>query len=124
MAEQEKSLFENLIAGPSGWPEAYHQLLQLIGVRGAILSILLVAALFVWWKWEDIVKRPGVKRTLVQFTRKPIPKAPTGRLSIAVAHLEHDKHQEQENLLLDELRQSKVLRQYWLIARWNGPPRH
>jgi hypothetical protein len=106
MAEQEKSLSENL-AVPSGWPEAYHQLQQLIGVRGAILSILLVAALFVWWKWEDIVKRPGVNRTLVRFTRKPIPKAPTGRLSIAVAHLEHDKHQEQENLLLDELRQSE-----------------
>jgi len=55
MAEPAKSLFENLIAGPSGWPEAYHQLQQLISARGAILFILLAAALLVWWKWEEIV---------------------------------------------------------------------
>jgi hypothetical protein len=58
MAEVEKNPFENLIAGPSGWPEAYHQLQQFVGARGAILFILLAAALFVWWR--DIVKRPGV----------------------------------------------------------------
>jgi hypothetical protein len=33
MAEVEKSPFENLIAGPSRWPEAYHQLQQFIGAR-------------------------------------------------------------------------------------------
>jgi hypothetical protein len=61
MAEPEKSPFENLIAGPSGWPEAYHQMQQLIGARGAILFILFAAALLVWWKWEEIVKRPWIK---------------------------------------------------------------
>jgi hypothetical protein len=33
MVEVEKSPFENLIAGPSGWPDAYHQLRQVIGAR-------------------------------------------------------------------------------------------
>jgi hypothetical protein len=90
MAEVEKSPFENLIAGPSGWPEAYHQLQQLIGARGAILFILFAAALFVWWKWEDIIKRPGVERFIGRFKRSAIPTATTGRLAIAVAHLARD----------------------------------
>jgi hypothetical protein len=105
MAEVEKSLFENLIAGPSGWPEAYHQLQQLIGARGAIAFLLLAAVLFVWWKSEDIVKRPGVKRFVKRLKRKPIPAAPAGHLTIAVAHLDNDEVQEHERLLLDELLQ-------------------
>ena len=105
MAEPEKSPFENLIAGPSGWPDAYHQLQQLIGARGAIPFLLLAASLFVWWKWEDIVKRPGVERVIGRFERSAIPAAPAGHLTMAVAHLARDKDREHENLLLDELRQ-------------------
>jgi hypothetical protein len=105
MAEVEKSPFENLIAGPSGWPEAYHQLQQLIGAGGAIPFLLLAAALFVWWKWEDIVKRPGVERFIERRKRSAIPTAPAGRLAIAVAHLAKDKDREHEALLLDELGQ-------------------
>jgi hypothetical protein len=105
MAQVEKSPFENLIAGPPGWPEAYHQLQQLIGARGAIPFLLLAAALFVWWKWEDIVKRPGVARFIGRFKRSAIPTAPAGRLTVAVAHLDKDKDREHETLLLDELRQ-------------------
>jgi hypothetical protein len=104
MAELEKSPFENLIAGPSGWPEAYHQLQQLIGARGAILFLLLAAALFVWWKWEDIVKRPGIEPLTNWLKRKPILVAPAGRITIAVARLGNDKEREHEKLLLDELR--------------------
>ena len=105
MAEVEKSPFENLIAGPSGWPEAYHQLQQLIGARGAIAFLLLAAVLFAWWKWEDIVKRPGVERFIGRFKRSAIPTAPAGHLTIAVANLARDKDREHETLLLDELRQ-------------------
>jgi tetratricopeptide (TPR) repeat protein len=104
MAEVEKSPFENLIAGPSGWPEAYHQLQQLIGARGAISFLLLAAAFFVWWKWEDIVKRPGVERFIGRFNQSAIPTAPAGHLTIAVAHLDNDEDQEHKKLLLDELR--------------------
>jgi hypothetical protein len=103
MAEVEKSPFENLIAGPSGWPEAYHQLQQFVGARGAILFILLAAALFVWWRWEDIVKRPGVGGVIGHFNRVAIPVAPTGRLTIGVARLGNDKDREHEKLLLAEL---------------------
>ncbi|MGC2221197.1 MAG: hypothetical protein WA624_01940, partial [Methylocella sp.] len=98
-----KSPFENLIAGPSGWPEAYHQLQQLIGARGAIPFLLLAAALFVWWKWEDIVKRPGVERFIAHLKRSAIPTAPAGHLTIAVARLDNDEEQEHEKLLLDDL---------------------
>lgn len=87
MAELEKSPFENLIAGPSGWPDAYHQLQQLIGARGALVFILFAAALLVWWKWEEIFKRPWIKPLFDWFTRKPIPVASAGHLTIAVAHL-------------------------------------
>ena len=103
MAEIEKSPFENLIAGPSGWPDAYHQLQQLIGARGAILFLLLAAVLFVWWKWEDIVKRPGVEQFIGRFKRSAIPVVPPGRLTIGVARLGNDKDREHEKLLLDEL---------------------
>ncbi len=105
MAEVEKSPFENLIAGLSGWPEAYHELQKLIGARGAIPFVLLAAALFVWWKWEDFVKRPGVERFIGRVKRSAIQTAPAGRLAIAVAHLGKDKDREHETLLLDELRQ-------------------
>jgi hypothetical protein len=105
MAEVEKSPFENLIAGPSGWPEAYHQLQQFIGARGAILFILIAAALLVWWKWEEIVKRPWVKWFIERLTRRKIKRARAELLTIAVARLDNDKDREHETLLLDELRQ-------------------
>ena len=104
MAEPAKSPFENLIVGPSGWPEAYHQLQQLIGARGAILFILFAAALLVWWKWEEIVKRPWIKPAIERFKRTAIDKAPAGVLTIAVAHLQDDDGQKQEKLLLDEFK--------------------
>jgi tetratricopeptide (TPR) repeat protein len=104
MGEGEKSPFENLIAGPSGWPVAFEQLRQLAGARGAILFLLLAAVLFVWWKWEDIVKRPGVERFIGWFNkREVIPIAPAGHLTIAVAKLGDDKDDEHSKLLLDEL---------------------
>ncbi|MGQ0444111.1 MAG: hypothetical protein ACT4O2_03020, partial [Beijerinckiaceae bacterium] len=104
MAEPEKSIFENLIAGPSGWPEAYDQLQQLIGARGALLFVLFAATLLVWWKWEEIVKRPWIKPAIERFKRSAIPRAPADRLTIAVAQLDNDQDQEHETLLVDELR--------------------
>jgi hypothetical protein len=104
MSDGGKSPFENLIAGPSVWPAAYHQLQELIGVRGAIPFLLLAAALFVWWKWEGIAKRPGVERFIKWLKREAVPTAPTGRLTIGVARLSNAKDREHEKLLLDELR--------------------
>jgi len=59
----------------------------------------------VWWKWEDIVERPGVRRLIKLLTQPPIQTVPAGQLTIAVAHLEDDRNRRQEKLLLDELRQ-------------------
>jgi hypothetical protein len=108
MAEVEKSPFENLITGPSGWPEAYHQLQQLTGARGAILFILIAAALLILWKWEAIVKPPGIKWLIERLKRRRIPEAPAGRFTIAVAHLARDNERlEHERVLLDELQDKR-----------------
>ena len=72
-------------------------------VRAAI-AFLPPCRRFVWWQWEDIVRRPEVKRFIKRLKRKPIPAALAGRLTIAVAHLDNDKDREHESLLLDELR--------------------
>jgi hypothetical protein len=103
MAEVEKSPFENLIAGPSGWPEAYHQLQQLIGARGAILLLLLAAALFLVWNRKEINERLGIGTIVKHFKREAVPTARAGYLTIAIARLGNDKVEEHGKLLLDEL---------------------
>jgi hypothetical protein len=103
MAETEKSIWENITAGPSSWPEAYFQMRQLIGARGAILLLAVAVILLVWWKWEDIAKRPGVNWVISRFRRKAIPLASVDHLTIAVARLANDKDREHETLLVDEL---------------------
>jgi hypothetical protein len=60
---------------------------------------------FVLLKWKVIKELPGIEPLTKRLKRKPIPIARAGRLTIAVAHLEDSKDQEQEKLLLDELTQ-------------------
>jgi hypothetical protein len=102
-----KSILENILAGPSGWPQAYHQLQQVIGARGAILFLLLAAALFVWWKWERVKKLPGIQQFVEWLKEIWLPTARVGRLTIALAHLDNDKDRQHEEALLYTLRDFK-----------------
>jgi hypothetical protein len=79
------------------------ELAKHVGWPLAVLIALAAACGFLWWKWKDIKERPGVEPVIKWFKRKPIPKAPADRLTIAVAQLNNDKDREHESLLVDEL---------------------
>jgi hypothetical protein len=74
MAEQEKGFLDKLDL--SGWEASFNQLRQRFGTFGAVLLTLLVIGVLIWWKWEDIAKRPGIQRFIARLTRRP-----TGRLT-------------------------------------------
>src|SRR5438067_12187029 len=61
MAEPEKNPLEKVIDWFSGWKASFDQLQGHIGGLAAVLLFLLVVGALIWWKWEDIIKRPGVK---------------------------------------------------------------
>jgi hypothetical protein len=103
--QEEKGPLEKPIDWFSGWKASFERMRQRFGMPVAVLLALTVAGGFVWWNWDDIAKRPGVESILARFKQRALPTAPAGRLAIAVAHLERDKDQEHETLLLDELRQ-------------------
>ena len=104
MAEAGKSPPKEVLEWVSSWKEQFNQLRTQFGVRVAVLLILLVAALAVWWYWDELAKRPGIGWLLARFRRKSLPSAPPGPVTIAVAHLDRDKDEEHETLLLGELR--------------------
>jgi hypothetical protein len=106
MAEpEEKGPLEKPIDWFSGWKASFERIRQRFGMPVAVLLAFSVAGGWVWWNWDDIARRPGVESILARFKQRALPTAPAGRLAIAVAHLERDKDQEHETLLLDELRQ-------------------
>jgi hypothetical protein len=105
-AEQEdKGPLEKPIDWFSGWKASFERIRQRFGTLVAVLLSLSVVGGPVWWNWDDIAKRPGVESLLARFNQRALPKAPAGRLTIAVAHLGRDKDREHERLLLDELTQ-------------------
>lgn len=108
MAEPQKNVLQQLIDWTLSWKEPFEWLRQRIGSLGAVLLVLIAAVIaacfYIWSNWKDIKERPGIKPLFDWLTRKPIPLAPAGRLTIAVACLCNDKDQEHEKLLLDELR--------------------
>jgi hypothetical protein len=61
MADLEKNPLAKLIDWFSSWKASFNQLQEHIGWVGAGVLLLLTVAVLIWWKWEDIVKRPGVK---------------------------------------------------------------
>jgi hypothetical protein len=106
MAEpDEKGPLEKAIEWFSGWKTSFERMRQRFGMPIAVLLALSVGGGLVLWNWDDIAKRPGVESILARFKQRALPTAPAGRLAIAIAHLERDKDQEHETLLLDELRQ-------------------
>jgi tetratricopeptide (TPR) repeat protein len=104
MAEVEKGPPDKLIDWLSGWKVSFDRLRARFGMPVALLFILSVACGVIWWNWEEIAKRPGIERGVKFLDQQPLPTAPTGRVTIAVVHLDRDKDREHENLLLDELR--------------------
>ena len=110
MAEpEEKGPLEKPIDWFSGWKASFERIRQRFGMPVAVLLAFSVAGGWVWWNWDDIARRPGVESILARFKQRALPTAPAGRLAIAVAHLERDKDQEHETLLLDELRQFEAV---------------
>jgi tetratricopeptide (TPR) repeat protein len=79
-----------------------------VGTAGAVgllmLMIFLIGVGWAWWNWEDLEKRPGVSSIIEYIERRSLPAARGGHMTLAVAHLENDKGEEQEKVLLDELR--------------------
>jgi hypothetical protein len=104
MAEQEeKGPLEKPVDWFSGWKASFERTRQRFGMPVAVLLALSIAGGFVWWNWDDIAKRPGVEWAIARFHQHAVPAAPTGRVTVAVAHLGDDTDREQEKLLLDGL---------------------
>jgi tetratricopeptide (TPR) repeat protein len=108
MAEQEKNFLQQVIDWTLSWQEPFEWLRQRVESLGAALLAVLAAVIagsfYIWSNWKDIKERPWIEGVIKRFNRKAIDKAPAGVLTIAVAHLQDDEGQEQEKLLLDELR--------------------
>jgi hypothetical protein len=103
MAEQEKNFLQQMIDWFSSVVESAAELAKRVGWPLAVLIVLASAGGLLWWKWKDIKERPGIEPLTKWFKRNRIPRAPTDRLTIAVAQLVNDKDREHETLLADEL---------------------
>jgi tetratricopeptide (TPR) repeat protein len=77
---------------------------QRFGLSVAVIVLALASVTIIWWNRSDIEQRPGVGPIVEIISRKAIPIVQPGRVTIAVAHFEHDKDLEHESLLLDEIR--------------------
>jgi hypothetical protein len=108
MAEPEKNPFEQI-----GWVSKtkaiFVWLRERFGTRVAVSLLVPVGVAFIavliLLNWDHIKTFPVVPQIIDWYYQKPIPAAPAGRLTIAVAHLDKDKDREHETLLLDELGQ-------------------
>jgi tetratricopeptide (TPR) repeat protein len=107
MAEPEKNVLQQLIDGVSNWKGSFDQLRERFGWLVAagllLLAAVIAASFYIWSNWKDIKERPGADWVIKRFKRRTIDVAPSGHLTIAVAHLTDDEGQKQEKLLLDEL---------------------
>ena len=107
MAEVEKGPPDKLIDWFSGWRASFDRLRKQFGLPVAALLIFSIACGVIWWNWEEIAKRPGIERGVEFLHEQPLPTAPTGRVTLAVVHLDKDKDREHEDLLIDELRTNR-----------------
>jgi hypothetical protein len=107
MAELQKTPLEQLIDWISSWKASFDQLRERIGWPLTVLIVLAAAGGFLWWKCDEIAKRPGVKWLIERLKRRKIKRARAELLTIAVAHLDNHKDREHEKLLLHELRHSE-----------------
>jgi len=76
---------------------------QQVGGAAAVLIAVLLAAGWIWWKWDDLAKRPGVSAVLARLGRRRIVPVPPGTLTVALVHLDGDQNREYEGLLRDAL---------------------
>ena len=73
------------------------------GLAGVVALAVVFAAVAIWWRWDQIVKLPGISEVVKLVSRAPLPRADPKRFSIAVAHLEGDANSELEQILVDAL---------------------
>jgi hypothetical protein len=72
MVEPEKDLFRTVDNALDG----FHHLRQQYGLLGAGSIVVLIALGVVWWNWDEIIKRPGV-RWIVESIEEGSPPVPS-----------------------------------------------
>jgi hypothetical protein len=73
------------------------------GIPGIVALTVLLALGGMWWKWDEVVKVPGVADLVKFATKEPLPRGDPQRFSIAVTHLDGDTNGDDERLLVDGL---------------------
>ncbi len=81
--------------------KVYHR----FGIPGLVALAVLAAAVYVYTNWAKVKTWPGVAPVVTHLTAWPVPKADSNRFSILVAHLENDANRENENLIIENLKE-------------------
>jgi tetratricopeptide (TPR) repeat protein len=92
------------VTEPSKAPDLLNEIKLIIyeqtGLTGLAVLALLVIAFFVWSNWDKVRTWPGIAWLVARRDRKPIPIADPDRFSVAIARLEGDTpDREQEGLI-------------------------
>ncbi len=74
----------------------------MVALQAGAAAVALGAAA-VWWNWDALAHKPLIGALIGRIAQKPIVAASPGHLTIALAHLEGDRDDEHEKLLLDRL---------------------
>ncbi len=90
---------------PGFWEEVQRWLVHRFGVRGLAVIAFLSAAWYIWTHWDKVSKWPGVESVVTRLFREPVPKADPNRFTILVAHLENDTKREQEERIVNAIRE-------------------
>ncbi len=76
------------------------------GFSGYLVLMLLLGVVGgLWWQWDKVKEVPGVSALMVWWSQQPLPHASGTKFAVAVAHLEHDKDQEHERLIVEALQE-------------------
>ena len=75
------------------------------GHRGPWIAAALSLSLFVFWQWDALKERPGIRQVVEWVSRDSIPRADPARFSVAIARLDNDPKREYERLLVRLVRE-------------------
>ncbi len=103
MTDFDQGLLTDLLARAEVEIKEFGKLRDILGTAPAVLAVSALVIALIWWKWEELAKRPGVAKLLARLRRRGIVPAKQGSLTIAIAHLEGDQNREHESLLRDSL---------------------
>jgi hypothetical protein len=73
------------------------------GIPGIVALAVLLVLGGLWWKWDEVVKVPGIAELVKLASRERLPNADPNTFSIAVAHLEGDTAFEKEKIMVAAL---------------------